>query len=268
MKEFRADIHCHTICSDGSDHPEHLLQLAKNVGLQGISITDHDTISAYTSEFFVCAQKLDIRVLNGVEISSEENDHSVHILGYGFDLGLLGTFLHEMQQRRKERNRAILEKINQKGMPIREEEIQVQGTMGRPHIAQVMVRKGYVATMQEAFEKYLREGAPCFAPGFKCTPKEVIEQIHKAKGKAVLAHPHFLKKGSFLRHLLGLDFDGIECYYGKLPKELERPWLKIAEERGMIATGGSDYHGAFKPHIDLGCSWVNEHVFKQLQALL
>jgi predicted metal-dependent phosphoesterase TrpH len=270
LNDFRADLHCHTICSDGSDDPLVLLRLAKQVGLRGLSITDHDTIDAYTPELIADAETLGIRLLPGVEISSEQDDCSVHILGYGYDLNdaPFRQFLVQMRDRRGERNRAILKKLAERQMPITEEELKAfatHRTIGRPHIAYLMVQKGYIPTVRDAFELYLKEGALCYAAGIKYQPGEVIEQIHKAKGKAVLAHPHFFKKGSFLRKLLDLPFDGIECYYGKLAKALELPWLKMAKERGLIATGGSDYHGHLKPHIPLGCSWVSQHIFDSLQ---
>ncbi len=269
MHEFRADIHCHSICSDGTDTPFELLKKAKEAHLQGLSITDHDTIDAYTPELFEQARELEIILLPGVEISSEVDGASVHILGYGFDLKstALKQFLLLMQERRAVRNRAILHKLSERKMPITEEELCAfakRRTIGRPHIAELMVKKGYVASTREAFEKYLREGGLCYASGIRFHPKEVIEEIRKAKGKAILAHPHFIKKGSFLRKLLDLPFDGIECYYSILDKALELPWLKLAKERNWIATGGSDYHGSFKPHVSLGCSWVSECVFRLL----
>lgn len=271
--EFRADLHCHTNCSDGSEDPHVVLRLAKQAGLQGLSITDHDTLDAYTPELFADAENLGIRLLTGIELSSELDAIAVHILGYGYDPtgSSLKNFLEELQKRRGDRNRAILKKLSERNILITEEELisfslaaRSKRTIGRPHIAQLLVLKGYVATPQEAFERYLKEGAMCYAPGIKFSPKEAIEEIHKANGKAVLAHPHFLKKGSFLRQLLSLPFDGIECHYGTLHKELERPWLKIAAERGWIPTGGSDYHGNLKPHIPLGCSWVTEPIFEKL----
>lgn len=270
-KEFRADIHCHSTCSDGSDTPLELLHKAAQADLQGLSITDHDTVDPYTPELFAEAKKLGIAILSGVEISSELDDTSVHILGYGYDIHNQGLkhFLSLMQEKRSERNRAILKKLTDRKMPITEAELKDFArlrTIGRPHIAQLMVHKGYVSTIREAFEKYLREGALCFASGLRFHPKEVIEEIRKAGGKAILAHPHFIKKGSFLRKLLDLPFDGIECYYSVLAKALEVPWLKIAKERNWIATGGSDYHGSLKPHITLGCSWVSEHIFNILNG--
>jgi hypothetical protein len=271
--EFRADLHTHTFCSDGTDSPADLLHKAKKIGLQGLSITDHDTIDAYTPELFSLADDLGIKLMSGIELSSELGEASVHILGYAIDLqsASLRSFLTEMIKRRTERNRAILAKLAQRGLVITEEELIgttqklfSSRTVGRPHIAELMVRKGYVANIQHAFERYLQEGALCFVPGIKFTPRDAIEQIRLAGGKAVLAHPHFLKKGSFLRELLSLPLDGLECYYGLLHPHQETPWVEIAKEKGWIATGGSDYHGSIKPHITLGCSWVNESTYNRL----
>lgn len=271
--EFRADLHCHTNCSDGCDDPAVLLHLAKQANLQGLSITDHDTIDAYTPELFAEAEKLNLRLLPGIELSSELDNVSVHILGYGYDLRSesLIRFLEDLQRRRNERNRIILEKLSKRKLPITEQELfdfayQARGkrTIGRPHIAQLMVNKGYVSSIQEAFQLYLKEGGFCYAPGIHITPEMAIEEIHKAKGKAILAHPHFLRRGSFLRKILAFPFDGIECYYANLAKELEAPWLQIAKEKKWIATGGSDYHGHLKPFIPLGASWVNEQTFHAL----
>lgn len=258
---MKADIHCHTTCSDGSDEPLTVLRLAKQIGLNGLSITDHDTIDAYTPELFAAAQELDIRILTGIELSSELQDVPVHVLGYGFDINSssLKAFLTEMQERRRERNRTILKKLAEKNIVITEEELKGRKAAGRPHIAQLLVEKGRVRSIQEAFEIYLKD-----VPGFRPTPRTVIEEIHKANGKAVLAHPHFYKKKSFMRHVLEAPFDGIECYYAMLSKAQELPILKLASERNLIPTGGSDYHGSVKPHIPLGFSWVTEPIFEQL----
>lgn len=267
--DFRADLHCHTTCSDGSDDPLTLLSIAKQVALHGLSITDHDTIDAYTPEVFAEAARLGIRLLPGVEISSQKDGLPVHVLGYGIDLHSkkLQEFLEQIQVTREERNRAILKKLSARNMPITEEELKAfapHRTIGRPHIAELMVKKKYVQTIRDAFERYLKESGLCYVPGFKCTPEEVIEIIKEAGGKAVLAHPHFFKKQTFVRKLLELPFDGLECYYSLLSKEIEAPWVKIAKEKGMIATGGSDYHGKIKPQTPLGCSWVGEGTFNAL----
>lgn len=270
---FRADLHCHTYCSDGSDSPSQLLQKAVEAKLQALSITDHDTVDAYTPELFMQANTLGLRLLTGIELSSEYEKTSVHILGYGIDIqsASLREFLVEMIQRRNTRNNEILQKLQKKGFLIEKDELNAfaqealgQRTIGRPHIAELMVRKGYVRSIQEAFNQYLQDNGSCYVAGIKFTPLDAIEQIHRAHGKAILAHPHYIKKGAMLRTLLSLPFDGIECYYGNLNKELEKPWLQIAREKNWIATGGSDYHGSVKPHISLGCSWVGLETFDLL----
>lgn len=267
--EFKADLHCHTNCSDGTDSPEEILHLAKKAGLSGLSITDHDTIRAYTPDLFKIAEKIGLRLLSGAEISSEIDQIPVHILAYGIDIESRSfhTFLETMQKRREKRNLAILEKLKAKKMPISYDELKAfahERTIGRPHIAQIMVEKGYVSSFRDAFELYLKEGACCFSSGIKFTPPEVIEEIHKAKGKAVLAHPHFYKGKNFIKKLLAFAFDGYECYYSRLDPSQEKPWIKRAEEKGLIITGGSDYHGKLKPFITLGASWVGLETFELL----
>ena len=204
----------------------------------------------------------------GSEISSEMEGTTVHILAYAFGPGLI-QFIQDVGEKRIERNRKILESLRKKGIVVEEVELRTAGPaqiIGRPHIAQAMIRLGAVASMQEAFDRYLKDGAPCYAPGGKFAPLEVIQKIHEGGGKAVLAHPHFLKRSRYLRELLLLPFDGIECYYGRLPKEQERPWIRLAKERKLIATGGSDYHGANRPMIPLGASWVGLETFEALKT--
>lgn len=268
MVEFRADLHCHTICSDGTDSPEDVVRKAAALGLQGLSITDHDTIDAYSPALFSLAKELNIRLLAGIELSSELGTTSVHVLGYGIDLqsSAFHTFLQNMIQRRHERNENILQKLRAKGFAIQREDLEKLAfrTIGRPHIAQVLVDKGYVASRKEAFDRYLKEGASCYAPGIKFTPLEVIDQIHGAGGKAILAHPHFITQGTLRRTLLKLPLDGLEGYYGNLHPFQEKPWVDLAKERGWIVTGGSDYHGSVRPGINLGCSWVGLDIFNVL----
>jgi len=268
MIDCRADIHCHTHCSDGTDSALDLLKKAKEIGLSGLSITDHDTIDAYTPEFFSKAEELGIRILTGIELSSEWQDTTVHVLGYNIDIYSeeFILFLAELIKRRDFRNSAIIDKLKKKGFAISFEELLAFGdrTIGRPHIAQLLLQKGYVTSIQDAFQRYLGEGCSCFAQGIKYTPLEVIKEIHKAGGRAVLAHPHFIKRGRVLEQLLELPLDGLECYYGTLRKFQEKPWIELAKKRGWIATGGSDYHGSVKPHIQLGCSWVGPETFNIL----
>jgi predicted metal-dependent phosphoesterase TrpH len=265
--EFRADLHCHTSCSDGSNSPEEILHLAKEIGLSGLSITDHDTIEAYGAAIPI-AKELEIPLVSGIEFSAEHKGSSVHILGYSFSLndpGLL-AFCQKHAARRDARNRKILEKLKEQRIEVSEEEIKIDNhqTIGRPHIALVMMKKGYVESVQEAFDKYLGDGKLCFAPGESYSIEETLAIIHNAKGLAVLAHPHLLHNPTLLSELLEMNFDGLEGYYGRFPRDRQDKWLQLAKKKGWIVTGGSDFHGSVKPHSALGSSWVCEETFNIL----
>jgi predicted metal-dependent phosphoesterase TrpH len=168
MIECRFDLHTHTTCSDGSDSPIKLLDLAKQCGLSGLSITDHDTIAAYTPELFAHAESLGLRLLTGIELSSEWQDQSVHVLGYNIDVhsAELKSFLTQLIIRRDARNAMMIERLKKKGFQIEPEELLAFGdrTIGRPHIAMLLKEKGYVFSIQEAFQKYLGDKCPCFVP--------------------------------------------------------------------------------------------------------
>lgn len=271
---FRADLHCHTTSSDGSATPEELVRLAKEIGLSGLSITDHDSVEAY-KKAIPLAETLGIQMVSGVEFSTVHNYLSVHILGYAFPLNstVIQSFCDKHQARRLKRNREILAKLAKQGMPISEEEImpstshedpQVKHTIGRPHIAAAMIKKGFVDSIQDAFKKYLGENKPCYAPGESFSTEETIEIIHQAGGLAVIAHPHLVDDRAILRQLFEMPFDGIECYYAKFPQDANLRWLEIAKKKNWLITGGSDFHGTIKPNIPLGASFVEETHFKAL----
>lgn len=264
---FRADLHCHTIFSDGTMTPEQLLCLAKEIGLSAISITDHDTIEAY-SQAPKIAKKLGILLGSGVEFSSVFQRMSVHILGYDFDLNhpAIAKLCARHEQRRTLRNKAILDHLARLGMPISEEELLSIGekTVGRPHIAKLMVEKGYVSSIKEAFNLYIGDGKPCYESGEGISVQETLDVIHQGKGKAFIAHPHLLDHSRKIKELLKYPFDGIECHYAKFPPEQEKRWIQMAKERGLLISGGSDFHGAVKDYIQLGCSWVDEENFHKI----
>lgn len=264
---FRTDLHCHSTCSDGSLTPEQLVDLAVAKDLQGLSITDHDTVASYPQIIDYAASK-GIQMITGVEFSAHFNEKSVHILGYGFtpsDPGIL-DLCERHQERRKLRNLEILKKLNALDLPITEEELYAipSHTIGRPHIALLMVQKGYVPDFKRAFNRFLGDGKKCFVPGPMISVEETLDVIKKAHGKAVIAHPHLYSNKKFVRKVLALGFDGMECNYACLPFELNAPWHTMANEFALIRTGGSDFHGDKKPGIPLGASSVGLDVFQQL----
>ena len=265
--EFRADLHCHTHYSDGTMSPQELIFHAKAVGLSGLSITDHDTISAYP-EAIEAAKEADILLGTGVEFSSVNEGTSVHILGYDIDLEHEGLtrFCEKHLERRKDRNRKIVGKLAERGMVIDavelEEGIEKRRPMGRPHIALALVKKGFARSVQDAFSRLIGDGKPCFDPGTPISTEETIQVIHEAGGKAFIAHPHLMRRQREVEILLSIPFDGIECYYSKCTPDQEAKWVHVAQERGLLISGGSDFHGDVKPGIPLGCSWVNRETFE------
>ncbi len=272
--DFKADLHVHSFFSDGSFSPKKILYLAKEKKLSAISITDHDTIDAYNDELFTLANTLNIKLVIGSEISSQLFNSTIHILAYNLDRHFkkFKDFLDELFEKRRDRNIKILEKLKHKNIDISENDLieysQKEGIsktiIGRMHIAKFMVEKGYVKTINEAFDKFIKDGGSCFVMGDRFSPKEVIDQIHAAKAKAVLAHPHIIKNKKAIDALLEHDFDGIEVYYAKMPLAYEKKWLAIAKEKNLIPTGGSDFHGDAKPFITLGCSFVDEDIFNRI----
>ena len=269
---FRADLHCHSTCSDGTYTPENLIRHAKEQNLNGLSITDHDTIDAYPIAIPI-AKELGLPLISGAEFSAIQGEVSVHILAYAFDLNnpVIHQFCQRHQERRTRRNRLILEKLAQHQMPITEEEINlhtgnhVVHTIGRPHIALAMMKKGYVASVNDAFKKYLGEGKSCYASGESFSVEETIEVIHQAKGFAIIAHPHLLNDQRTFDKLLTLKFDGIEGNYANFNRDKNARWIRVGKKRDWIITGGSDFHGDVKPQIALGSSWVPEETFRFLE---
>jgi len=271
MTFFKADLHCHSTCSDGSETPIAIVRTAYEKGLKALSITDHDSIDAYETALPE-AKKLGIEMLTGVEFSSLHKGSSVHILGYGFDLKnqKIIDFCNEHKQRRVKRCLKILDLLAKKNMPISKDELFQAGeshekAYGRPHVAMLMIQKGYVSSVQVAFKKYLGEGCPCYTPIDGFSSEETIDLIHAVKGVAIIAHPHLISDSRILLGLLKMPFDGIECYYGKFHPSKHERWVKIAKQRDWLVTGGSDFHGVIKPMLSLGSSWIDEENFLKLK---
>jgi predicted metal-dependent phosphoesterase TrpH len=272
MSDFKADLHCHSTCSDGTLTPSQLVLHAKEKGLSGLAITDHDTIDSYPLAFQT-AQKENIKLITGAEFSAYFKNHSVHILCYAYppESPILKTFSARHEQRRQNRNQAILDLLVFNEMPLNKEEIikyspHAQGAFGRVHIARAMVQKGYVKDINEAFRLYLAENMPCYNPGELFTVEETLETIHRAGGLAFIAHPHLIKSNRLIKKLLDLPFDGLEAYYARFPTSENAKWIKMAETKKWMISGGSDFHGEVKPDTPLGASWVGEEIFMLLET--
>ncbi len=267
MNSFRADLHCHSTCSDGTFTPEELVRHALDKGLQGLSITDHDNVSAYALAKPL-ADRLGLALISGVEFSAELRGVSVHVLGYAFqtDHPAILDLCTKHKNRRAQRNHEMFEKLAQLDMPLDEEALSLNAqTLGRPHIAQAMVDKGYVDSIPDAFKKFLAEGRPAYVRGELFSVEETLNTLHQAGGVAIIAHPHLIDRPRILNQLVEMPFDGIECFYSRFDKSRNQRWIRIAEKKGWLMTGGSDFHGMVKPGVELGCSWVGIETFQQLK---
>jgi hypothetical protein len=233
--------------------------------LKGLSITDHDTAAAY-QEAMSAALEHRLPLISGLEFSASHRTHSVHLLAYSFSLDspAIENFCFRHRQRRETRNQAIIDLLAKNGLPLAAEDFpkaDSKKTFGRPHIALAMIKKGYVQTVQQAFQKYIGEGKPCYAPGTRISVEETVEIIHQAGGLAVIAHPHLIDRSDVLHDLLDMPFDGIEGYYARFPATQHERWVQIGARKGWLVTGGSDFHGSIKPELPLGCSWTNRETF-------
>jgi len=262
MTQPKCDLHMHSTHSDGTDSPRRLVELAKEAGLAAIAVTDHDTFSA-VEEAKAAGRDMDVRVLSGVEISVEYAGKTVHMLGYCFDRGAskMNEKLGAILQGREDRNKEIVGKLQALGMDITYDEIRAEAggkVVGRPHFAAVMIRKGYVAERQEAFDKYLAKGAAAYVDRLRFGPEDSVDMIKSAGGVAVLAHPKLVRfpEGEVLedlvKNLVDAGLGGLECYYSLHSPEETSEYLRLAEKYNLVVTGGSDYHGLNKPTIRMG----------------
>ena len=244
-----ADLHTHTNFSDGSFSPEELVAEAKKVGLNYLAVTDHDTVDGvrYLYENNLYPNK-SIKIIPGIEISANHPDHDVHIVGYNIDIydGRLSEMINEIAESRWTRFSEIVKKLQENKFPIREADVlQVAGgsrSIGRFHIARVLVKAGFFKNVREAFEKMLGKGRPAYAPRYFPEINEVVEVIHQAGGQAVLAHPKLVGDDNLVEEICK-KIDALEVYYPcHSPEETQR-YKTLASQYNLLATGGSDFHG-------------------------
>jgi predicted metal-dependent phosphoesterase TrpH len=261
------DLHIHSTASDGTYSPAEILSLARTSRLDAISITDHDTIDGSKSLLSV-GKNSDLDVISGVEISSNPPEPfsisgSLHILGYGIDLNhpQLNRSLKVLQAARKNRNPEIINRLNQLGFQISMADIIKESNatqLGRPHIAQHMLSKGFVGSINEAFDSYLGKGKPAYVDKYRMDWTEAIKLIAAAGGVSVLAHPFLISLQpeqtieDLIRYLKPVGLNGIEVYYPAHSPDTTNHYIDIAKRYDLLITGGTDFHGTIKPEINLG----------------
>ena len=257
----RIDLHLHTRYSDGSLTPAEVVALAHQAGVTAMAITDHDIVDGIPHAM-EAATKLDIEVVPGVELSSRLNGQELHVLGYFFEWQDPTFQDHLAQQRlsRQVRNPQAIERLNALGLELSEDEVRAKAgseSIGRPHIAQVLVEKGYVRDTREAFDRYLGEGAAAYVPRSLADTRDVITWIRHAGGVPVLAHPTWTRcEGAPLYRLCACLKEagllGLEVFYSTHNRKQTSRYLELAKRLDLLVTGGSDFHGAANPAIQVG----------------
>lgn len=256
------DLHSHTDASDGSDAPCELIDRALEAGLAALAITDHDTLAGYEAAApYALTKGLDL--LCGIELSTKYLGKTVHLLGYfprASPSDDFRTWLLELQEKRRDRNRRLVTSLQANGVDITLEEVESVGkTMaGRPHFAAVLLRKKYVKTMQEAFDKYLAEQGRAFVEREEVPLEEGIVRMRAAGGIPVMAHPVRLdrrtpeEEASWITSAAEMGMLGLEVRHSDHDAAAVKRYTALAERLGLLMTGGSDYHGSYKPDIRLG----------------
>jgi len=245
----KVDLHIHSTASDGRLSPEDVVRKSAENRLTVIAITDHDTVDSIAPALVAAKAFPWLKVMPGVEISTDVPSGEVHILGYFIDYtdAEFVARLERMRHSRWGRAQGMIAKLRELGIYIewqRVQEIAGSGSIGRPHIAQTMLDKGYIASIKEAFTKYIGRGGPAYVEREKMTPVEAVELILRAKGLPVLAHPLTINDPeTMVVELKAAGLVGIEAYYdGYTADEISR-LVNLAVKYGLIASGGSDYHG-------------------------
>jgi len=251
-----ADLHLHTFFSDGTDSPQRVVELAKAAGLSAIAITDHDNTDAL-AKARPHAERLGLELIPGIEMSSSAYNREVHVLGLFIDVTHTGLQEHltEQKARRIERVHEMVRRLGQVGVTIEAADVLAlakEGTVGRPHVAEILLRHGYISTRAEAFDRYIGPKNPGFVPGSTLAPAVVIRMIRAAGGIPVLAHPVYVKHDALIEELVSQGLAGLEVYHSGHTPDVARQYERMAERLHLLKTGGSDYHGASKEGLPVG----------------
>lgn len=263
-----ADLHLHTFYSDGTDSPASLVTRAHHLGLACIALTDHDTLDGI-EQTRAAAEQAGLEFIVGVEITAHSGETELHILGYLVDASHTGLaqLLARSRESRRERVEQICSRLQELGLPLSSDAVFALagvGSCGRPHVARALREAGMVASVQEAFHRFLGRGKPAFVPKWKPTVAEAIAAIHDAHGVAVLAHPALANMDDRMETLRHMGIRGLEVWHSSHNRDAVARYKKLAEDLGLLITGGSDCHGLTKDAPTMGTVKLP---YKYVQAL-
>jgi len=257
----QVDLHMHTNLSDGLLTPSELLERVRAVGLKAFAVTDHDTLDGYLAVRELLAAG-DPELVTGVELSVDCHGEDLHLLGYLFDPNheRLNSELRRFQEERNRRGRLMVQKLEQLGLDVPYDEVLRQASgaaVGRPHVAEAMVRVGVVSGFDEAFKKYIGNDGPAYVPKVKLNPDQAIDLVHGAGGVAVLAHPGINDMYRYVEELAGMKLDGIEVYHYSHSRRQVKQFKELARRYKLHQSGGSDFHGRHEIEGEIGSEPVS-----------
>src|SRR6266704_2037313 len=266
------DLHTHTTASDGMYAPRDLVIEAASRGVRVLAITDHDSTEGLPEAFDEAERRRPLELLPGIEINCDVEGAEIHVLGYLMDWQApwFQEFCREQRRERRERVHRMAERMAGLGMPIDAEEVFAivkEGSAGRPHVAQVMVQRGYVRSVREAFDRYLHANGPANVPRKRLTPAEAVRIIRRARGVPVFAHPGLADRDALIPELVEAGLMGIEAIYAEHSAAQTAHYQDLCRRHGLVATGGSDYHGERSGRTNpLGHPPVPMSVWEELKA--
>ena len=272
------DLHTHTTASDGTLTPRELVREAARRGLRVLAITDHDSTGGLPDALDEAGRLAPLHVVPGLEINCDVaaapggRASEIHVLGYCVDwrAGWFQDFLSEQRAERVARVHRLADRLAELGMPIDPAEVFAivkEGAAGRPHVAQVMVRRGYVKSVREAFDRYLHAGGPASVPRRRLEPADAVRVIRRAAGVPVLAHPGLADRDELIPDLVAAGLMGIECWYAEHSAQQTAHYLELCRRWDLVPTGGSDFHGPQSGRaITLGSLPLGMEVWERLHA--
>jgi len=268
---YPIDLHTHSLCSDGTLSPADLIRRAAGRGVRVLSLSDHDTLAG-VAEAVAAGAELGIRVIPASELNTESEWGDAHVLGYFIDPAdvALEERLRWLRENRERRIELMVERLNQLGYGVSLErvlEIAQGGALGRPHLAEALLEKGYVRAYEEAFDTILAKDSPAYVARIGLTPREAVELVRMHGGVPSLAHPGtVVGLEALLPKLVAAGLAGIEAYCGDHSLEMTERCLALARTHGLVPTGGSDFHGRGEHGVDLGAIFVPPETIEMLES--
>jgi len=266
------DLHTHSNRSDGTFTPAEVIRTAVDKGLDAVALVDHDTTDGLDAAI-AAGEHLGVTVIPGIEVNTDlpGKQGEAHVLGYylEYERPALQAVLRTLRDARARRGERMVERLRAQGLDITDAVLReaAGGAVGRPHVARALIERGYASDVSDAFAKYLDPGKPAYIPRYKLAPVDAVRLIKSARGLPVLAHPAGIVelRGRVLPELVMAGLQGLECYYGQYDTETVAGLLRLADNYGLIPTGGSDYHGPNMHPTPLGGRYVPESSLDRLR---